>query len=122
MQEEPKVELSEREIKRLDRERATNERVNAEKALTAEYLKIAKTPAFQDLLSKVKSFGDYHLKIAKDGVGLKDVSEGRQEIIKLSHEERVSELDKAAGIEEILDYLTRKTTITTSTNKGKNDE
>lgn len=117
MQEEPKREKTPRELQREEHDRLTLVRANAERALTAEYLKIAKTPAFQDLLSKVKSFSELHVRVAKDGVGRRE-----QQIVKLNPEERVSELDKAAGIEEILDYLERKTTVSVTNNKGKNDE
>lgn len=121
MDEETKPALTERQIKQQEREQKTKDRVNAEKALKAEYHKIAKSPALLDLLAKVKSFADYHTKVAKDGVGFQESrdDEGalQQMVIRLEPAQRLTELDKAAGIQEIIDYLDRKITIDTSTNK-----
>ncbi len=105
-------ELSDREFNRLERERVAIERSNTEKSLKAEYWKIKDTLAFQDLLSKVKAFIELHKEVAVTAIG----SDG-EKIIRLDQDQRVAELDKAAGQTEILDYLYRKLTITPNTNE-----
>ncbi len=108
--------LSDREFDRLERERLKTERINAEKSLKAEYWKIKDSIAFKDLLSKVKSFIELHKEVATAAVG----SNGK-EIIQLTQDQRMTELDKAAGQIEILDYLNRKLTITTSEKEKPNE-
>lgn len=68
----------------------------------------------RDIINKAKSFADYHTKIAKDGVGAKQtgykLEDGTREVENyfLKSEERLSHLDKAAGIEELIDYIERQ--------------
>lgn len=117
--------LTAREEKRQARERAVAQREAREKQLKADYRKIKDEPAFVDLVAKIRSFAEYHTKIAKDGVGFENKVIGQHEgapiqeqvVVKLTHEQRVTDLDKAAGIEEILDYVTRKVTIDLSNNE-----
>ncbi len=109
MQEEAKKELSPREVKHLERERLLEERANAERALKHEYSLISDTAAFLDLLNKIKGISDYHQKIAKDGVGFKQEPGGESSsLVVLEPHERLRELDKSAGIDEISDYIERK--------------
>jgi hypothetical protein len=83
-------------------------------AVKHSYARIKDEPAFRDLLAKAKSFAAYHTKMAKDGVGYRDTGQfdekGKpiQEIVYYTNEKRVSELDKAAGIEELEDYILRQ--------------
>ena len=83
-------------------------------AIKHSYARIKDEPAFRDLLAKMKAFAGYHTKMAKDGVGYRDTGEFDeknkpiQEIVYYTNEKRVSELDKAAGIEEIEDYVVRQ--------------
>lgn len=83
-------------------------------AIKHSYARIKDEPAFRDLLAKAKSFAAYHTKMAKDGVGYRDTGQFDernkpiQEIVYYTNEKRVSELDKAAGIEELEDYILRQ--------------
>jgi hypothetical protein len=80
------------------------------------YARIKDEPAFRDILAKAKSFAAYHTKMAKDGVGYRDTGRfdenGKpiQEIVYYDQPKRLSELDKASGIEELEDYMLRQLT------------
>lgn len=80
------------------------------------YARIKDEPAFRDILAKAKSFAAYHTKMAKDGVGYRDTGEvdennrPKQEIVYYEPAKRLSELDKASGIEELEDYMLRQLT------------
>lgn len=80
------------------------------------YARIKDEPAFLDILAKAKSFAGYHTKMAKDGVGYRDTGQfdekGKpiQEIVYYDQPKRLSELDKASGIEELEDYVLRQLT------------
>lgn len=80
-------------------------------ALKGQYIKIKAEPAFVDLVAKIESFSAYHLKVAKDGVGFTETvtADGqiKQTQVKLSSEDRMRDLDRAAGIEEISAYIER---------------
>lgn len=82
------------------------------------YARIKDEPAFQDILAKAKSFAGYHTKMAKDGVGYRDTGQfdekGKpiQEIVYYDQPKRLSELDKASGIEELEAYVLRQLTPT----------
>lgn len=92
-------------------EQANQERAKTENELRVSYAKIKDEPAFLDILNKGKQFGGYHLKMAKDGVGYRET--GRkddsgnpvQETVFFDQHKRVTELDKAAGIEELTAYI-----------------
>lgn len=92
-----------------------NERAGKQNELIISYKKIKDSAAFKDILDKAKSFHDYHLKLAKDGVGYQqtgakdDSGNPVQQTVFFSHEKRVTELDKAAGVEELLLYIERQT-------------
>lgn len=90
-------------------------RDNVEKELRAEYLKVRKSIAVADILAKSKSFAAYHCQVAQDGVAYEPSTDEkgnpRQQIVKLTPEERVTHLDKAAGLQEMIDYIERKLTI-----------
>jgi hypothetical protein len=85
-------------------------------AIKHSYARIKDEPAFRDLLAKAKSFAAYHTKMAKDGVGYRDTGEfdakGKpvQEIVYYDQAKRLSELDKASGIEELEGYVLRQLT------------
>jgi len=86
--------------------------------LQHSYARIKDEPAFQDLLAKAKSFAAYHTKMAKDGVGYRDTGEFKengqpvQEVVYYDQAKRLSELDKASGIEELEGYILRQLTPT----------
>lgn len=120
-QEEPVKEKTEAQRRREAHKQRVISDAGEEKRLKAEYYKVKDTEAFADLMSRLEKFVAYHTKVAKDGVGLEDKKDDdgntTQEVVRLTPEQRVSELDKAAGIEEIIGYLTRKLTITPTKSK-----
>lgn len=64
----------------------------------------------QDVLKKARQFRDYHLKVAKDGVGLK--GQGKQAVeYTLTPAERLSHLDNASGLEPFIAYVERQIAI-----------
>lgn len=124
-QEEPKVEKTERQLKTEERDRLVQERENAQKAMKAEYRKIAGIPALVDMSKKLRTLADYHAKLAKDGVGYEKNADGSPgQMVRMSPDQRLTELDKAAGLEEMVDYLTRMLTIepVKTAKKDKKDE
>lgn len=82
--------------------------------LKSLYIKEQENPVLLDVMKKLKSFADYHTKMAKDGVGVRNTGhklengEAEMETIYYSSEKRLSELDKAAGLEEMLAYVERQ--------------
>lgn len=92
---------------------------SAHKALSAQYLQIKSTEAMQDLYTKMVGFHDYHLKLAQDGVGYESTGQSDKDgevimrTIRLTPEERTGHLDKASGIQEIIDYLDRRLAMPT---------
>lgn len=72
-------------------------------------------PILTDLLQKANLYLKYHQKIAQDGVGARKtgfkLKDGTEEVENyfLTQAERCAHLDKAAGIQEILDYIERMT-------------
>lgn len=92
--------------------KAAEERANTQKLLKAEYFKLKDSPAVEDLLKKLRGFIDYHTQIAKDGVAYESVPDGSGgttlKTVRVTPEERLSHLDKSAGLGEILDYFNRQ--------------
>lgn len=89
------------------------ERKAAAEALHHEYQKLKDEPAIADIIRFAKQMAAYHTKMAKDGVGAKNmgVDDSGAPIIedyRLSSEERLSELDQAKGIEQIVSYIEQK--------------
>jgi hypothetical protein len=97
-----------------EHQKKANERANKQNELKVSYKKIIDEPAFKDILAKAKQFAAYHLTLAKDGVGYQqtggkdDSGNPLQATVFFSHEKRVTELDKAAGIEELSNYIERQ--------------
>lgn len=119
-QKEPVIIISQRDQKKLDRERLVAERANAERALAHEYGLIKNSPAFVDLIAKIKGFSSMHIRVASDAVGYENKVVGfdddgnertSQELTHLEPHERLRELDKSAGQDEILTYIERKLDI-----------
>jgi hypothetical protein len=81
--------------------------------LKIAYKKASNEEVLEDILGKIKNFINYHTQVARDGVGGKptgQVDKQNQPIIDyvpLSKEERLTHLDKAAGQEEVLNYINR---------------
>lgn len=95
-------------------EKRSKERADAINAMKIEYKKLKDMPAVIDFLKKMKSLCAYHTKIAKDGVGYRSTGQKDdhgnpiEELIYHTNEKRISELDKAAGIQEAIDMLERQ--------------
>ncbi len=104
------------QVKRAEQKRKAEERAAELDSLKHSYARIKDEPAFQDILEKAKSYAAYHTKMAKDGVGYRDTgrfddnNKAIQEIVYYDQPKRLSELDKAAGIEELEDYIKRQIT------------
>lgn len=70
-------------------------------------------PLLEDILERARKYIKYHIKIAQDGVGSRktgDKYENNQDVMEvyyLTPTERVTHLDKAAGIQEIIDTIER---------------
>lgn len=96
-------------------EEATKDREAQARELKLAYEQAASGVVLQDILKKMESFIKYFEKIAKDGMGGKVVGkdENRNDIIeeyRLTPEERLSNLDKASGIESLQAYILAKAT------------
>jgi hypothetical protein len=84
--------------------------------LKAQYLKEKANPVLVDILTKAKSFASYHTKMAQDGVGARATNDRYEngqpvmETVYYSNEKRISEIDKASGILELVDYIERQIT------------
>ena len=86
------------------------------RALLLSYQKIKDEPAFKDLLKNVNDFARYHVKLAQDGVGFKYGKDGDGKPVTtevaFTPEQRTGHLDKAAGQQEIIDFVERKLAAT----------
>lgn len=101
-----------RAVKELH-EKRSKERADEIAAVKAHYAQIKDSPALVDIVSKARSFAEYHLKLAKDGVGARKVGtdEKGQPVLEdyyLTQEQRVSELDQAKGLEQLIAYIEQK--------------
>lgn len=98
-------------------ERKTKERKEDAAGLKAAYLAAKDDTVLKDILTKLKSFAAYHVKMAQDGVGYRStgakLEDGspEQELFYFTPEQRVSHLDKSAGQLELIDYIERQLTI-----------
>lgn len=102
-----------RQNKKELHEKMDVERKSTSDSLKIEYTKLRKNPAMLDLRAKLKAFSEWHLKVAKDGVGYRKTgtdANGKDimEIVYHTNNKRVSELDRAAGLQEGIDYLDRQ--------------
>ena len=93
--------------------RGNKERADEAKRIKAIYKQHKDNPALTDALEKARLFADYHLKIAKDGVGIKrnGVDSNGNTILeeyRLTPEERCGELDQAKGIEQLIAYVDQR--------------
>lgn len=100
-------------------ERKSKERLNAVKQVHAMYQNPANADLLSDILKKAKAFSAYHVQMSKDGVGYRStgakLEDGspEQELFFFTSEKRVSEIDKAAGIDELINYIERQLNATT---------
>ena len=106
--------MEEKKVRGAKHKEATAARGNEQKELTAEYHKLRNSIALADLMAKAKTFAQYHAQVATDGVAYEQtvsIAGNVQTVVRLNHDDRVSHMDKAAGIQEIIDYLERKLTM-----------
>lgn len=95
-------------------EENTKKRAAEQKSLKALYLSDVENPLLVDILSKARSFINYHIKIAQDGVGSRktgDTYENGQPVFEtyfLTDSEVAGNMKKAAGIQELIDYIERQ--------------
>lgn len=106
-------------------EQKTQERASDQATLKALYLANMNDPILLDIMAKAKSFIGYHTKLAQDGTGARKtgykLADGTPEIENyfFSNDEIASEMKKAAGIQELLDYLERQTTLPEAKKQAK---
>jgi hypothetical protein len=106
-------------------EQKSKERASDQATLKAMYLANRDDPLLLDVMAKAKSFISYHVKLAQDGTGARKtgykLSDGTAEIENyfFSNDEIASEMKKAAGIQELLDYLERQITLPEAKKKTK---
>lgn len=94
--------------------RKTKERASDIGLLRAAYQSEKDGIVLADILSKIRAFANYHTKMAQDGVGARKTGHklengsDEMETVFYDHEKRITELDKAAGQLEVLDYIERQ--------------
>jgi len=106
-------------------QKGTNQRAADQATLKAMYLADSENPLLLDIIAKAESFIKYHVKLAQDGTGARKtgykLSDGTPEIENyfFSNDEIASEMKKAAGLQELLDYINRQLTLPEPTKKTK---
>ena len=105
---------------RAQKAKAIHEKAQAERVATAQntkaiYQSEKDGPLLADILAKANGFIKYHVKIAQDGVGARKTghlltnNQPEVENYFLSDSEIAGEMKKAAGIQELVDYIERQT-------------
>lgn len=94
---------------------ASAQRASDQKTLKGIYATEKSAPLLEDILAKANGFINLHRKIAQDGVGSRKtghkLTDGSDEfdVIYLTASQRCGHLDKAAGLQELVDYIARQT-------------
>lgn len=94
--------------------RKSKERAEIASDIKGVYRAAKDSQLIKDLLSKLELFKDLHMGVARDGVGARKtgykLENGQEEVenIFLTNNKRVSELDRAAGIQQVIDYIERQ--------------
>jgi hypothetical protein len=115
-------------IAKENHEKASKDRADTINKIHVAFLNGNWDIIYPNLIEKITGFQKYHIKIAQDGVGARTtgykLEDGSPEVenIYLTASQRASHLDKAAGLEEILDYLNRMTIIPDSIVENKKKE
>lgn len=97
--------------------KATKQRASDQATIKSLYLASADDPILLDIITKAEAFIKYHIKLAQDGTGARKtgykLSDGTAEIENyfFSSDEIAFEMKKAAGIQELLDYINRQLTL-----------
>lgn len=101
--------------KRIEAQREKQRQRTGEiKALNALYNQSKDDPVILDILKTARELGAYHRTIAEDGVA--NEATGRvdkdgiaeMQMLRLNDRQRMGHLDKAAGIQEMLNYIDRR--------------
>ena len=104
---------------RAQKAKEIHEKAQAERVATAQNVKAIyqaerDNPVLEDILKKATGFIKYHVKIAQDGVGARKTGhlltneQPEVENYFLSDSEIAGEMKKAAGIQELVDYIERQ--------------
>lgn len=99
---------------RAEHEAKSAERLNDLREVRSSFRQIKDTAAMQNLVKYINTMVSMNEKIARDGVGARKtgykLENNTDEIenVFLSKDERVSKLDRAAGQQDILDYILRQ--------------
>lgn len=102
------IQKAAKEHAKKDKERQSNIAV-----LRAAYAQEKDGVVLTDILAKAAQFQKYHLKLAQDGVGARKTGhklvDGTEEVENffLDNHQRAGHLDKASGIQELVDYINR---------------
>lgn len=102
-----------------------NAKVRAEvTSLTrSQYQAERNNPVVLDILAKAKSLVAAKTRVSQDGIGYRTAAGAKEpELIYLTSEKRLSELDKAAGMLEIIDYIERQFSNLPETPKSQPEE
>lgn len=96
-------------------QQAEDERVKTRNALKVSFKKIMKEPAFAQIQYMLGHLADLHKKMGTDGTGYRDIGldiggNMKQELVFFDKDKRISEIDKASGLEEGLAWLDSQVT------------
>lgn len=106
-------------------DKKTKERLSNAKAVKALYLQEKESPLIEDILKKANGFIKYHVKLAQDGVGARKtghkLTNGMDEVENyfFTNEEIAGEMKKAAGLQELVDYIERQIALPEDAPKAK---
>lgn len=126
----PKKNVAAANQTRAQKAKAIHEKAQAERTAVAKNTKAIyqaekDNPLLEDILAKANGFIKYHVKIAQDGVGARKTghlltnNQPEVENYFLSNSEVAGEMKKAAGIQELVDYIERQTATPESEVKVK---
>ena len=102
-------------------EEGTKERAQEVATLRAAYLQHRDSIVIRDILTKAKMFMQMHDDVARFGEGARQGADGPQ-TFSLTPQERVSQLDRSAGIQELVDYIERQVKIANEKPDGESTQ
>ena len=110
---------------KAEHDKKSNERKNDQQFVKAGYVSGNGEVILEDLQKKIKSWIQLNNKVAQDGVGARatgyKLEDGSPEVenIYLTPVQRASYLDQSKGMQAILDYIERQTTVVNPETKPK---
>jgi hypothetical protein len=104
--EQVKIDREERERKLQERERKLKEKSSKKKEVKASWNKIKQEPAVIELVKFLEIRRSMIISVAISSIG-QDVDS--KEKVRLSRDERISQMDRIAGLDEAIDYIKRHT-------------